>query len=177
MITDRPVYRPGHTVNFRVVIMGHLLKTGEQLVGGWKPAVDTAFEVTATDVRERVYQQTLTTNEFGSLNGSFRLGAEPPLGMYSFQVRLETDPRSRPSASSRGTSSGWRSKGAGVRGEGDAGRGADRGRRGEGDGGGALLLRLSAVGGKVTYRVLQTPYFPNYRFRVRTIGPLPQLDR
>jgi len=87
--TDRPVYRPGQTVNFRVAIAVRAAHEGSRELGQWTAPADLPFEVTAADSREQqVYQGVLTTDEFGSINGSFRLPAETMLGEYHLNVNL-----------------------------------------------------------------------------------------
>lgn len=80
--TDRPIYRPGQTVQYKAVWRdekdGALsFRTGEKV------------RVEIRDPQGRVLQgQEQTWNEAGSLSGSFRLGDEPPLGDYRVVVHI-----------------------------------------------------------------------------------------
>ncbi len=79
--TDRPVYRPGQTVNFRQVV------TVRGAGGDWKPLIGRALWVRALNPKgEKFWEAKLKTNEFGSLNGEFSIPAGAPLGEYSLQV-------------------------------------------------------------------------------------------
>ena len=63
--TDRAIYRPGQTIYFKGIV---LERSGEKT--RIKP--NHATKVTFTDVNgQKISDQTLTTNEFGSINGSF----------------------------------------------------------------------------------------------------------
>lgn len=73
--TDRPLYRGGQTVHFRAIVRP---KRGGSL----------AVEILDPD-RRRVYRRELPVSEFGTLNGSFDLADEPPLGSYTIVVRDE----------------------------------------------------------------------------------------
>ena len=78
IFTDRALYRPGQTVHFKGICF---LKDGNdvQLL----PNRKTFLYV--NDVNsQKVYEQTLTTNEFGSISGSFQLGTSVVLGNYRF---------------------------------------------------------------------------------------------
>ncbi len=83
--TERPVYRPGQTVNYSAV-----LRTYED--GKLTNLPDKRAEVTIYDPRgEKVTDERLSTNEFGSLHGELALDEEPPLGMYSVHVEIGDD--------------------------------------------------------------------------------------
>lgn len=76
--TDRPVYRPGHTVHFRSIIRK---SENDDLV---VPGRDETCDVTINDSKgNEIYKETLTPNEFGSVTGEMTLASEPPLGEYS----------------------------------------------------------------------------------------------
>ena len=78
--TDRPVYRPGQTVNFRQILTR---RTG----GDWTPLVGTSIRVQATDTKgEQVYSKTFKSSEFGTINDSFKLPDETPLGVYQISA-------------------------------------------------------------------------------------------
>ncbi len=74
--TDRPVYRPGHTVKFRSVVR-------ENREGEYVPAVETAFSCVITDPKgNKVFEKRLVTGEFGSLSDELVLDPKAPLGLY-----------------------------------------------------------------------------------------------
>ncbi len=82
--TDRPVYRPGHTVYFRSIIREGKTK------GLVVPAKDEQYLVTIKDSKgNEIYRKSHGINEFGSLSGELVLGAEPPLGEYDIVVEYE----------------------------------------------------------------------------------------
>jgi hypothetical protein len=83
--TDRPIYRPNQTVYFRVV---HRIETGQRLEV--KPGEKLWIEI--RDAKgNKVYDRRHEVNEFGSTNGQFTLGDEPPLGEYTLFTRSEKD--------------------------------------------------------------------------------------
>jgi hypothetical protein len=78
--TDRPIYRPGHTVNIR----------GIDRIG-----FDGTYEVWNEDLVElevfdsagnRVYEIKLEQNEYGTFNTAFELPTDAPLGTYRIVV-------------------------------------------------------------------------------------------
>ncbi|MHC4450912.1 MAG: alpha-2-macroglobulin family protein [Planctomycetota bacterium] len=79
--TDRPLYRPGHKVNFKVL---HRVDEDGKL------AVHAGLNlrVNVTDPKNQVvHAETVSLNRFGTAHGSFELTEEPPLGRY--QIRIE----------------------------------------------------------------------------------------
>ncbi len=79
--TDRPLYRPGQTVNFRQMLRRYHDGKYTNITSG-------SVEVSVHNPRgEEVYRKTLKANRFGSLNGSFELASNAPLGAYHFQFR------------------------------------------------------------------------------------------
>ena len=161
LTTDRPVYRPGNTVHFRTMVMVHPQTQQQEAPGAWQVAKDQQFEVTATDTHgEKVFTRTYTTNEFGSVSGAFTLGAEPPLGVYTFSVRLASvqEPFYQISGNQFRVEE-YKKPEFEVKVTPGAERPA-RGRSGEGAGGGSYYFGSPVVGGKVTYRVFKTPYYP-----------------
>ncbi|HIC8644973.1 TPA: alpha-2-macroglobulin family protein [Elizabethkingia meningoseptica] len=77
---DRAIYRPGQTVYFKVINTRYSNKK-ETVVAGMKQTI-TLVDSNGEDVSE----QTFTTNEFGSYNGSFIL----PKGKLNGEFTLET---------------------------------------------------------------------------------------
>ena len=81
--TDRPIYRPGHTVNYAAILRRN---NGRQYL-----TVDAATPVEATlrDARYNVVAtQSLTPDQFGLVHGDFVLGDEPPLGTYRLELAV-----------------------------------------------------------------------------------------
>ncbi|UCH24670.1 MAG: hypothetical protein JSV66_12045 [Trueperaceae bacterium] len=78
--TDRPVYRPGHTVNF---------KGTARTVSGLQPLSGETVQVVvrAADGSE-ILQASYLTDAYGSFAGELILGDEPPLGRYSVESTL-----------------------------------------------------------------------------------------
>ncbi len=76
--TERPLYRPGQTVYFK-----HLLRAYRE--GDYQTPSPQTLDVQVRDARgETVYKQTLTSNPYGSLTGSFKLAEDAALGSYNF---------------------------------------------------------------------------------------------
>jgi len=82
-ITDRPVYRPEQTVRFKV----WLRQTRE---GVMENAPNRMISITVYDPRsDKAYETTKRTDDYGGLDGEFKLAGEPPLGVYRIQVHGE----------------------------------------------------------------------------------------
>ncbi|HEX8552097.1 MAG TPA: MG2 domain-containing protein [Abditibacteriaceae bacterium] len=82
--TDRPVYRPAQKVHFRQILTRRVAGGDQQPVKGAKVGV------TVTNPKgENIYQQTLTSSEFGTVNGTFSLPAGAPLGEYYLSANVE----------------------------------------------------------------------------------------
>ncbi|PZA06961.1 MULTISPECIES: alpha-2-macroglobulin [unclassified Meiothermus] len=81
LVTDRPVYRPGHPVFFKGIARS---------AAGLKPRAGQRLEVRVVNSDdEEIFQQTFTTDAYGSFSGEFRLGLDAPLGDYRLEARLE----------------------------------------------------------------------------------------
>ena len=83
--TDRPIYRPGQKVHFRIVRrieQGNdlLVRPGEKL---WAEIRDPKGN--------KIYDRFLAVNDFGSAAGEIVLGDEPALGEYTVLTRGEKD--------------------------------------------------------------------------------------
>jgi uncharacterized protein YfaS (alpha-2-macroglobulin family) len=80
--TDRPIYRPGHTVSFKSII--------RRIAGkGYRvpPQQDVAVQV--NDNRDnRVYEGTVRSTAFGSVNGAFTLPDAALPGMYGIDLTV-----------------------------------------------------------------------------------------
>ncbi len=84
--TDRPVYRPGQTVSFRQIL-------ARRAGGGsdYAPLTNTQVHVIVEAPRGGlVYDKTLTTSAFGTINGSLVLPPGASLGEYSVQLEALT---------------------------------------------------------------------------------------
>ncbi len=80
VFTDRPIYRPKQTVRVKVV---HRIENAGELAVQDK----LRLKVKVTDPRNNpVAEFEGEVNEFGSISGSFVLGAEPALGRYNIQI-------------------------------------------------------------------------------------------
>ena len=78
--TDRPVYRPGHTVHFKVILRAH---------GGdaYQLPANKPVEVEIQDPSGKsVLQAKLTLSQFGTVHGEFTVAANAALGYYSIFV-------------------------------------------------------------------------------------------
>jgi len=82
-VTDRPLYRPDSTVQFRI--------WARELVDRkYRPAQsDVKLKVTieGPDYGDTIKSFEFSTDEFGSVTGSFKLNREVPLGEYSLNVQ------------------------------------------------------------------------------------------
>jgi len=78
--TDRPVYRPGHTPHFKVILR---TRDGEH----YKIPTGTRVQVLVEDPTSKpVLQTTLAVSQFGSIHGDVTLPADAALGYYSISV-------------------------------------------------------------------------------------------
>ncbi len=94
--TDRPVYRPGHTVQFKHVVRA--VRGGE-----FANVPDLPVQVTVTDPRgDEAWSGVLTASAFGTVHGHLELPEQTPLGVYTFHLRVEgTDEPMRLSSGSQ----------------------------------------------------------------------------
>jgi len=83
LYTDRPIYRPGHTIYFDAIARN----TG---LDGYTPiAPSTTMTVTLRDDRNNLVDtQALAADEYGKTNGSFTLGDEVVLGNYHIALQV-----------------------------------------------------------------------------------------
>src|SRR5690606_2430216 len=80
---DRAIYRPGQTVYFKVIATAFNGKSKTENV-----VSKSKLNITLNNANgDEVSKQQLTTNEFGSVNGSFVL----PLGKLNGQFYIEVD--------------------------------------------------------------------------------------
>lgn len=81
MQTDRPVYRPKHTVFF---------KGTARSPSGLSPLAQETVQVIIRDSDgNESYQQEFLTDNFGSFSGEMTLSIEPPLGYYSIETQVK----------------------------------------------------------------------------------------
>lgn len=83
--TDRPVYRPGHTVHFKAILR-------EKHENNFSVPASREVTVAVTDPRDNtLMEKKVKTNDSGTLEDSVILPEEPPTGRYSIQVKLNED--------------------------------------------------------------------------------------
>ncbi|HEX9387823.1 MAG TPA: MG2 domain-containing protein, partial [Anaerolineales bacterium] len=79
--SDRPIYRPGQTVNFKSI-----LRDDHDVKYSLLP-VDTQVTVNVRDPKNNLLQSTQTQlSQFGSLNGSFAIAEGATLGEYEIEI-------------------------------------------------------------------------------------------
>jgi uncharacterized protein YfaS (alpha-2-macroglobulin family) len=82
--TDRPIYRPGHTVHFKAIV-----RTDDDALLGVPPA-GTTVTVRLRDARDNVVRTIyLFTNEFGTVSSLFRIAEGAMLGDYKIEVTVD----------------------------------------------------------------------------------------
>lgn len=81
LYTDKPIYRPSHTVHFKAVLR-------VRSTAGLLPLERSTVEVSIADNTDRVhYRESLRIDEFGAVSGDFTLPRGAALGYYSVIVR------------------------------------------------------------------------------------------
>lgn len=83
--TDRPVYRPSQTMNYRAIVRS-IDKNGEYVT---PQKGDSATVVIMNSRYEKVKQDTVILSDFGTFTGSFAISDEPPLGDYQIIVQYK----------------------------------------------------------------------------------------
>jgi hypothetical protein len=79
--TDRPVYRPGQQVDYRQIYLRRVKG------GDFQPARGVLLRVTVANPKgETIFNQASRTSEFGTVNGSFKVPTESPLGQYAVSI-------------------------------------------------------------------------------------------
>jgi uncharacterized protein YfaS (alpha-2-macroglobulin family) len=81
--TDRPIYRPGHEVFFKAIV-----RERDDVVYSLPEPVEVSVWVKNPQY-ETVYQETYTTTDSGSIDGSFMLDAEAATGRYAIHVSIK----------------------------------------------------------------------------------------
>jgi uncharacterized protein YfaS (alpha-2-macroglobulin family) len=78
--TDKPIYRPGHRVHVKGVLRW---RDNDALLPFDRPQA----EISVADLNDKVvFRQTLTVDEFGSVNASFPMPMTAALGYYSVRI-------------------------------------------------------------------------------------------
>jgi uncharacterized protein YfaS (alpha-2-macroglobulin family) len=82
-LTDRPAYRPMHTVHFKMWVGQAKYDQPEK-----SEFAERNFNVQIHNPKgEKVYDQNLTTDAYGGLAGDFPLSKDVPLGMYNVHIQ------------------------------------------------------------------------------------------
>lgn len=90
LYTDRPIYKPGQTVNYKAIIRRDSDAVLDMIPAG------TEVEMVVRDARRnKVQTTTLTTNDFGSINGRFTLADGAMLGVYTLELVVDGDRHSQ----------------------------------------------------------------------------------
>ncbi|PYP91960.1 MAG: alpha-2-macroglobulin [Candidatus Angelobacter sp. Gp1-AA117] len=88
--TDRPVYRPGHTVHFKGILR---TRNGER----YRVPAGRQVQVKIEDpTSKQVFQTSVFVSPFGSIHGDFTVPQDAALGYYSISVTLAADKASQP---------------------------------------------------------------------------------
>ena len=83
VMTDRPVYRPKQKVNFKFWI-----NTAKYDVEGKSEFAGQSYQVRINNPKgEKIFEKSVTLDEFGGAGGDLMLKDEATLGMYSIQIR------------------------------------------------------------------------------------------
>jgi hypothetical protein len=83
VMTDRPVYRPKQKVNFKFWI-----NTAKYDVEGKSEFAGQSYQVRINNPKgEKIFEKSVTLDEFGGAGGDIMLKDEATLGMYSIQIR------------------------------------------------------------------------------------------
>ncbi|QSH41773.1 MG2 domain-containing protein [Lentisphaerota bacterium ZTH] len=82
-ITDRPIYRPGQTVNFKY----WLRMVGYGKTNYLSGMANKEVEVVISSPRRKIFDKKLTTDNFGALDGSFVLPSDADLGEYTIYLK------------------------------------------------------------------------------------------
>ncbi len=99
--TDRPIYRPGHTVHFKGILRK---RTGERYTVPAGEQVTVRVEDTSS---KQIYQANELLSSFGTIHGDFTLPPDAALGYYSITVKSIQNPGSA-DAPQYGMSGGFR---------------------------------------------------------------------
>jgi uncharacterized protein YfaS (alpha-2-macroglobulin family) len=85
--TDRPVYRPGHTVHFKGILRA---RNGEK----YRVPAGEMVQVSVEDTNSKqVFHSDMAISQFGGIHGDFTLGQDAALGYYSISVNSKSGSR------------------------------------------------------------------------------------
>src|SRR5262249_34632109 len=88
LVTDRPIYRPGHRVRFK----GFVPPRREAAAPGgfvYRPYADRSLTVEIRDATDAlISRRAVTTNAYGSFDGDLQLASEPTLGRWQIVAVL-----------------------------------------------------------------------------------------
>ena len=85
--TDRPIYRPGETVEYKGVVRA------DDDAAYSIPAPDPPLQFVILNARgQEVVREDVRTNEFGTFAGSFTIPTDAPVGDYSISIQLKGAP-------------------------------------------------------------------------------------
>ena len=87
-VTDRPIYRPGHKVQYKAILRQRFESASP---GGflYRPYAGKTATVEIRDATDAlIARRNVTTNAYGSLSGDFQLAAEPTLGDWHLNVSV-----------------------------------------------------------------------------------------
>jgi len=88
--TDRPIYRPGQTVNFKAIVRR------DEDVKYELPAANLDVTINVRDVKNNLLQtNTLKANDFGTVNGSFIIAEGAGLGNYIIETVINGETNSQ----------------------------------------------------------------------------------
>lgn len=79
--TDRPIYRPGHEVFYKAILRGNPPE-------GFEVPDGADVSVTVRDSRgDEILSERKTAGEWGSIDGTFEIPANAPLGRFTIEVK------------------------------------------------------------------------------------------
>ncbi|MGB4863286.1 MAG: Ig-like domain-containing protein [Tepidiformaceae bacterium] len=86
LYTDRPIYRPGETVEYKGVVRA------DDDAAYTIPATDAPLDFVIINSRgQEVKREAITTNEFGTFAGEFLIPGDAPVGDYSISIQYRLD--------------------------------------------------------------------------------------
>ncbi len=92
--TDKPIYRPGQMVHFKAIVRldDDARYSLPDFTQGFFPPMEKLPVVVTDSNGKEIFSDTLSLNEFGTLNGQFALDAQAPLGYYNIALFLPHHP-------------------------------------------------------------------------------------
>ena len=84
LYTDRPVYRPAHTVNFKGIVRA------VEKTGGYRAVSGNTVSVTIEDPNSAaIFNKELPLSSRGTFNGQIEISEEAPLGNYNIVAQVD----------------------------------------------------------------------------------------